>query len=665
MNNTVAVWAHGLLDAILLSPSGGPAESLLNGDDSLTVAERRMLLTPEQLEYLRRIIAYLLEGRKIAASFNYTVLATLTILTAIHWQQKVRNGRRIKRLIQSTSDATKASSRPLDKPNTHAQQSHSDGSGDEQASSSSSSTHTGTRSPPRVAKPESHDLERQPLLGQNRPAQARLSIWRTITCRVRGWLMYQPRPIPLINRNLPSNGTTLFVLCYIGANVFHHIYGGSFRPEFEFAFADRAGFMFIVNLPLLYLLAAKNQPLKLLTGYSYEALNIFHRRVGEWMCFEALVHSLGMLLDNLFFEVEWLRAGDVWQFLRHPLVLLGLGAFASYELLFFTSLGSFRQKWYEAFLALHVVLQIVALVFLYLHFWTARPYVLVCLAIFLADRLVWRLGLKSTSLQADLRVLEDGKTLMLSANWDIFQTKRTWFCRVFGPSIIQGWRPMDHVFVTAPSLGRTHRLQAHPFTIASAAPGLPSKADGNPASAHAWLALLIRSHDGFTRDLLHYAQSSPTIRLRVDGPYGSTDALEMLQTSEVSVLVAGGSGIAVVFPLVWELVYKQNHIFPRRQIHLVWVIHSASHRSWMPQQRLDELKRAGVHITIPPPTAEVGRPDVDSYITELGEHSLQSGAGIGVVVSGPDAMNRTARNACARAVQRGCDLRLSVEKFGW
>lgn len=49
----------------------------------------------------------------------------------------------------------------------------------------------------------------------------------------------------------------------------------------------------MANLPLLYLLAAKNQPLKLLTEYSYEALNVFHHRLGELLCLEAMIHAVG------------------------------------------------------------------------------------------------------------------------------------------------------------------------------------------------------------------------------------------------------------------------------------------------------------------------------------------------------------------------------------
>ncbi|KAJ8108655.1 hypothetical protein ONZ43_g6359 [Nemania bipapillata] len=185
--------------------------------------------------------------------------------------------------------------------------------------------------------------------------------------------MYQPPPIPFINRTLPSNGTSLFVIGYFGLNVFIHLFKLPFESRHFFVFADRAGYAFVVNLPLLYLLAAKNQPLKLLTGRSYEALNIYHRRVGEVMCFEALVHFAAMVFWRLFLEPEWLATESLWHYFTHPLILLGIGAFISYELLYFTSLGSFRQRWYELFLASHVLLQIAALAFLWLHFHTSRP----------------------------------------------------------------------------------------------------------------------------------------------------------------------------------------------------------------------------------------------------------------------------------------------------
>ncbi|KAI1367754.1 hypothetical protein F5Y08DRAFT_297521 [Xylaria arbuscula] len=597
---------------------------------------------PENQEYIRDLIRYILEGRTIVASLNIVILFVLFLLTISHWSERVVDRRK-----WATIERDIASSAHNAVPETAEDSENT-------ASSSSSSTLEGSISPQSIHLKSIHlnygntDAERQPLLGnRRRPHGGVFSFLRSL-------LMYQPAPIPVINRALPSNGTTLVVAGYFGLNIFAHLYKLPFEARHFFAFADRAGFVFIVNLPLLYLLAAKNQPLKLLTGHSYEALNIYHRRVGEWMCFEALVHFAGMVTWRLCLEPEWLATESIWHYFTHPLVLEGIGAFAAYELLYFTSLGSFRQRWYELFLASHVVLQIAALVFVWFHFFTSRPYVLAALAIFISDRIIWRIGMKSATIAADVETLADGETVLLSASWDIpLANKKRAPWRVFGQNILHGWQPADHIFISIPSLGGSNAFQAHPFTIASAAPGL------GEVATRARLDLLIRAYSGFTSELLRHAHPSSTVSVRMDGPYGSQDPLNALRASKTAVLIAGGSGIAVVFPLVWDLAMTHSG---KRKIHLMWVIHCSSQQSWVSAEQLGELRRAGVSITIPPPTVEAGRPNIASYITDITSTSV---ADVGVVVSGPDGLNRTVRNTCAREVRSGIDIDLRVEKFGW
>ncbi|RYP66646.1 hypothetical protein DL769_005978 [Monosporascus sp. CRB-8-3] len=529
------------------------------------------------------------------------------------------------------------------------------------ASSSSTNTLEVSSASEDIPKAAGIDVERQPLLGRPQAHHGIEGQRVGVLNLLRSWLAYQPPPIPLINRSLPSNGTTVFVLMFYGLNLCYQFYALPLVGRYLVAFADRAGCMFIVNLPLLYLLAAKNQPLKALTGYSYEALNIFHRRVGELMCLAAAVHFAGMVAWVGWWVPDFLQPDQSWsRFFTRPLVIYGVVTLAAYELLYVTSLGSFRQRWYEAFMASHVALQIIALVFLWLHSFTASPYVFAALVIFLVDRLVYRLWLRSATISADLSVLEDGETVLLSADWDIPRRRSSWGC--FGlarKNIRHGWQPADHVFITIPELGRSHALQAHPFTIASAAPHTNTASPD--ASAHAWLNLLIRVHSGFTSDLLRHAHLSGRASVRLDGPYGSRDALDMLRGSHTAVLVAGGSGIAVVFPLVWDLA-RRSATTARRKVMLYWVIHSRAQLSWIPEERLDRLRRCGVHVTIPEPTAEAGRPDVPAYVAGL--VSAASGT-VGIVVSGPDGLNRSVRNAYAQAIRRGADARLRVEKFGW
>jgi NAD(P)H-flavin reductase len=483
--------------------------------------------------------------------------------------------------------------------------------------------------------------------------------------------MYQPRPLPIVNKVLPDNGTTTFILGFLTMNAAFVVVNIPFETGMLMVFGDRCATLFAANLPLLYLLAAKNQPLKYLTGFSYDALNIFHRRVGEMLCLFAALHMASSF--HLYFSLlKPLLGISLLHFVGNRLILCGLIAFVCYESLYLTSLGSFRQRWYELFLASHIVLQAAGLGFLWFHYFTSGVYVVASVAIFLADRILYRLILKSTSVTASLEVLEDGETVLLSADWAIEKRRPLLIGR---RSIKNGWKPAEHVFITAPALGKSAMLQAHPFTIASAAP------DMEVTTPYAWFSLLIRAHDGFSRDLLKYTHTETKLDVRIDGPYGTLEPLRLLQDSGHAVVIAGGSGIAVVFPLIWALLQSTEaeetaandnlftkHTRNKRRVSLIWVIHSSAHASWLPKDRLDELSDRGLDVRIPPPTATHGRPDLASMVEDLvySNRSLESDQGrTGIVVSGPDAMNRDVRNTCSRMVREGMDVKVTVEKFGW
>ncbi|CAD0096024.1 unnamed protein product [Aureobasidium vineae] len=523
--------------------------------------------------------------------------------------------------------------------------------------------HAFSRSPPsqptasNLIRKDDNEGETIPLLSQRKVHVDRHKKVSAVAS-VRAWLMYQPSNIPYVHKVLPSNITTIGILILLGINLFFLLYKAELSVATAFIFADRAGLLFVANLPLLYLLAAKNQPLKVLTDASYEGLNIFHRRLGEWMCLLALLHAGSMVLvwyTTLSTRLSFSR------FLALPIIWLGLLAFLSYETLYLSSLGSFRKKCYEVFLGLHIILQVAALAFLWFHHHNSQPYVLVALCIFAVDRLIFRLILKSRTVKADLSVLQDEETVMLSSNW---QLPRSPWWRSFG--IKEGWKPAEHVFLTVPALSHKHFVQAHPFTIASAAP--------TSADSHAWLNFLIRAQDGFSRDLLRYAEFHSSVKIRVDGPYGSSHALDMLHDNEVAVVVAGGSGIAVAFPLVWSLLTAssrdpepESNRQSKSRVSLIWVVHDKEHIDWISQDRLDELRELGCSVMIPPPTRKTGRPDLPHLLetaVNAWSHEIADPR-VGVVVAGPDGMNRSCRNVCASLVSQGTRLEISVEKFGW
>jgi len=657
-----------------MNPSAQPSEVqallryALNAPAQLSFADTPLHSTkdedfnpPEGDKRFKKVIDGIHFSKKFILSYQLVLVGLLLLFTAIHsgsrlraWRGR-RRGRTVAKKVHSESkDQVKE---VLKAKGEVVIQSRSSGS------SSSSSTLAGDQTPGAHNYSEEPD-EQTSLLRKHKPAQSISFKWLPIN-NIKAWLIYQPRPIPIINKTLPSNGITLAGLAFTGLQIFYTFFKIPFSKSMLFVFADRTSLLFVANLPLLYLFAAKNQPIRVMTGYSYEALNIFHRRLGEVMCLLALLHSLGMI--GVWYIVLRHVGITLIKFLLIKMILLGIGAFIAYELIYFTSLGSFRQRWYELFLGLHVVLQATALILVFFHHHGSRPYVGVALAIFLIDRVVYRIFIKSLTVRAVLNVKEDGKTVTLRAPVPLAK-HRSLISYLWGASNIKhGWKGTEHVFLTVPSLARKHIIQAHPFTIASEAPS----SDIGVAN----LELLIRGQDGFSADLVRCAQGHNTTTIRLDGPYGSQSAVHMLQDSDHVVIVAGGSGIAVTWPLVWSTLEGSRnndlehsvHAPSFRKILFVWIIREQSHVSWLGEERIKELRARGVGVEIPPSTAERGHPDIGviirNWIACFENETVRPK--IGVVASGPDGLNRAVRNTCASLVRQGEDVNVEVEKFGW
>ena len=613
---------------------------------------------PEGDKRFKKLIDGIHFSQKFILSYQLVLIGLLFLFTALHWGSRLRASRRRRYAAKGRYEGDKTTvGNAADGKGAVVIESVSRGS------SSSSSTLQEDLDP--KYQDSERRLDEQSLL---LPTASSTKIpprgW-TMTNKIRAWLVYQPRPIPIINKTLPSNGTTLVVLAFIGLQIFYTFFKTSLSLSMLFVFADRTSLVFVANLPLLYFFAAKNQPIKLLTGYSYESLNIFHRRLGEVMCLLALLHSGGMI--GVWYTVLQPAGITLIKFLLIKMILLGIGAFVAYEMLYFTSLGSFRQRWYELFLGVHVVLQVAALVLVWFHHRRSRWYVGVALAIFLIDRLVYRISVKPTTMRASLELQDDKKTVILRAPVPT-QQKHKWVKSILGAGITTGWKATEHVFLTVPSLARKHIIQAHPFTIASKAPTTDEK--------EANMELIIRAQDGFSGDLVCYADCHDTVAIRLDGPYGSQTAVELLQDSEHAVIVAGGSGIAVAWPLVWSVIDEtgmqdlEHSISPanRKKILFVWIIRERSHISWLGEERLEELRARGVTLMTPAPTSDHGHPNIANiigeWINDVDDQSSRRDK-IGMVASGPDGMNRAVRNVCASLLREGRDVSVEVEKFGW
>ena len=609
---------------------------------------------PEQRDpRFRKLIEGVFFSRRLILTYNVIICCLLLVMAAVHWSQRVYKWRRRPKLgLELVKDDV-----IYDKDAVFKDLRNGKGT-PEDPESSGSSTSEGTMSPPRQVK----DInEETPLLHIGQTSQV-LPQRSSIIAYLKAFLIYQPQPIPLVNKTLPSNGYTVAIMAFILLNIFYTIFRIDFTIFELFVFADRAGLVFVANLPLLYLLAAKMEPIKLLTGYSYESLNIIHRRLGELLCLEALLHALGMM--TVWYTILRPRE-SLTDFLLQKMILLGLGALIAYELLYFTSLASFRRRWYELFLGLHIFLQAAALALVFFHHKGARIYVGIALGIFLVDRLVYRIWARSTTVTSVVEVMGDQETVRISATLNLAHGSA--LGSMLGGNITSGWQASDHVFLTIPDLGHGHIFQAHPFTIISPAPITSQKV--------AKLELLIRAQTGFSSDLLTEAIRRTSLNIRLDGPYGGHHSRALLQDSDLSLVVAGGSGIAVAWPLVNFLLQEPSSPYsdmenasiasrPRQAIVLIWVIHRTAHLSWIGWPALRALEGQGVQVIVPDATEEVGRPDLESMIRGFVANTGY-GKRIGVVGSGPDSMGRSVRNTCARMVREGWDVGVTIEKFGW
>ncbi|KAK6379412.1 hypothetical protein LTS17_006330 [Exophiala oligosperma] len=578
--------------------------SLKSSSDLVQVLEtsRRRGPTPE---HLQKIIEVLLWHRR----FIVTYYAVIGVVVVISCGVKIyKSSKRRKTQRHETERCTAASSETV---------------------SSSSSTLRGTVTPPPGKSDDVCCSETTPLLFRGSVTSPRRPL---LLHRLKAFLLYQPPPIRALtspSNVLPDNGTSLLLLFFLGVNLFYLLYRSPLTISWIFILADRAGLLFVVNLPVLYLLAAKtNQPIKLVTGWSYEGLNLFHRRLGEWMIAVSIIHMLD--------------------------------------------------------------------------------------------------------------VAPDGHTVLLHCDIDL---QRTLLGLRVG--LHHGWLPGQHVFLTIPSMGFKYRFQTHPFTIASPAPA-------QNAGVKSWpLELVIRSIDGFSLDLLKYARHHQHCEVIMDGPHGGIEALEAAHKADRVCFVAGGSGIAVTYPLAWDVrvdrsmqpdapvstrtVYRGGIKSTQSVVDCgpfanfsgyahFWVRQDSSHATWISMfPRARSVKQDPTMMKVYPrslegdadqeevasivtrsfdtrgPRSEGGRPDVKGEVwnwvtstsstrsssstllaaagTESGVITVKDSASsqndsknrekICIIVSGPDGLVRDVRNVVAQLVQEGWDVNVHVEKFGW
>lgn len=378
---------------------------------------------------------------------------------------------------------------------------------------------------------------------------------------------------------LCANALLLLILCFYDIDV-SNLYNSE-------TVAYRTGFLSLAQIPLIFILAGKNNVIGYCTGLSYERLNWLHRWVARTLLLTVTIH-LG------FWFRDWAPYDYIGTKTRtDALTQRGLAAWAVLLWIVLSSFAPVRGWRYEIFVIQHLVsfVAFIALVLVHTpssdHGWVWAGFVF-----FVFDRIVRALrtlyvnlslrrspGAKSSlwASEAELTPLDGGMTRVI----------------IRKPPI--SWRPGQHVFL---SLNSVVPLQSHPFTISS----IPS--DGK-------LEFYVKKHSGATRRMFDYARKytglpvtrdghePATTRIAIDGPYGT---MRPLQQFESVVLFAGSTGATFTVPLLRDLVGlwrdsaaslsqqsgTSHRVVVTRRIRFVWVVKSQHQLMWFTRQ-LDQV----------------------------------------------------------------------------
>ncbi|KAI4632384.1 uncharacterized protein J4E87_001857 [Alternaria ethzedia] len=394
--------------------------------------------------------------------------------------------------------------------------------------------------------------------------------------------------IPLKGRilRIPTVGRSSLVIGNVVVLVVLCLYGFDVTDMFSMEnIGFRCGVVTIAQLPIIVLLAGKNNIIGCLSGVSYERLNWLHRWCARCMLLTATMH-LGYFLS------AWAPYDYIgYQLKNNAIVWKGLAAWCTLAWIVFSSMTPIRGWNYEVFVIQHIVSFAVFLAFVYIHTpLEMNGYVWAPVAIFLFDRLFRALRLLYINTSVFHPALK--KRGQLSGLWACkaeFTPLPHNTTRITIPNPPISWTPGQHVYLSCHSVVP---LQSHPFTVAS----IP--ADGK-------MEFYVKAEKGGTKRLFKHAEKTGSLSgmpvkartVAIEGPYGT---LRPLRQFDSVVLLAGSTGGTFTLPLLRDLLqgWKENacgntgstSIFKTptgavtRHIRFVWVVKSRGQLSWFSEQ---------------------------------------------------------------------------------
>ena len=384
---------------------------------------------------------------------------------------------------------------------------------------------------------------------------------------------------------VPPFGVLILLLAYLGfVLALEYINNDVPGAQHYTALSVRAGWLAVAQVPLLILLAGKNNLVGLVTGASYERLNVLHRWVARMLLLLATLHfgyqSYGWNQYGLM-QLEW-STDDC-----PP---TGIATYAILLWMNLSTLAPLRNLSYEFFVVQHFLTFFGFIIAVMYHLPStalySRVYIWIPIGLYLFDRLVRSLRYVYNNAhpgKASLTAMEGGTTRI----------------RVSVKNIGK-WKAGAHVLLSIPRLGLA---QSHPATIASI-----------PSFENSDLVFILKGHNGFTKNLLKSAKSSSLPRTKqeakspafsrymalIDGPYGGSQA--DFAAFDTVLLFAGSTGVAFTIALLQDIAHRSSiHPLPVHRVEFIWVVKNATWTSWVAEELSSsffKLHAVGIEVEI-------------------------------------------------------------------
>ncbi|PWY75826.1 metalloreductase [Aspergillus eucalypticola CBS 122712] len=344
----------------------------------------------------------------------------------------------------------------------------------------------------------------------------------------------------------------------------------------------RTGFIAICQLPLIFLLAGRQNLIGMLVGMSYERLNWFHRWIARTLWLTATIHMC-------FWFRDWGRYNYiVYELKNYTLATRGFAAWIILTFIVITSAAPIRRLGYEFFVLQHLVTFVGFIVAVWLHAPAeVKVWVWIPIGFLVFDRVARYLW----ATYANLSIFHRSKSPAhaLWANRATFTPLPGNVTRIAIENPGVGWKPGQHVFLTCHSIVP---LQSHPFTIAS----IP---EDNK------MVMYVRAEKGGTRRFFRYASKNHQVlgasdqvavkqarTVFIEGPYGQMRPLKQFDSV---ILLAGGMGATFTVPCLRDIVAKWKaestaRLAATKRVRFVWVIKSRTQLSWFDRQLQEVLR---------------------------------------------------------------------------